>query len=105
MLANIGDLPYLVVIALIVLVGGSQLPKIARNVGLAGKEFRQAQADADAEAERERQAKAAALAPASLPAAGESGEGALTLTPAQLDALLNARAEQVRESASLKQDN
>ncbi|MDA8285921.1 MAG: twin-arginine translocase TatA/TatE family subunit [Actinomycetota bacterium] len=32
-----------VVIALIVVFGGSQLPKIARNVGAAGKEFKKGQ--------------------------------------------------------------
>ncbi|HMC39209.1 MAG TPA: twin-arginine translocase TatA/TatE family subunit [Acidimicrobiales bacterium] len=101
MLANVGDLPYVIVIALIVLVGGSQLPRIARNVGLAGKEFRKAQA----EAEEEQAAKGAtppppvplpaAPAPAPTSAAAE-GEGSITLTPAQLDALLKAREEQTR---------
>ena len=57
MIANIGDLPYVIVIAVIVLVGGSQLPKIARNVGLAGKEFRKAQTEAEDDAEKERQAR------------------------------------------------
>ena len=33
-------------IALVVIFGGSQLPKIARNVGSAGKEFRKAQEEA-----------------------------------------------------------
>ena len=59
MVANIfgPDLGIVVVIILIVLVGGSQLPKIARNVGAAGKEFRKAQQEADEEAEREKAAK------------------------------------------------
>ena len=35
----------------------SQLPKLARNVGTAGKEFRKAQQEAEEEAERERAAK------------------------------------------------
>jgi Sec-independent protein translocase protein TatA len=59
MIGNIGDLPYLVLIAVIVLIAGSQLPKIARNVGVAGKEFRKAQQEAEEDAEKERQAKAA----------------------------------------------
>jgi Sec-independent protein translocase protein TatA len=119
MLANVGDLPYVIVIALVVLVGGSQLPKIARNVGLAGKEFRKAQT----EAEEEQAAKAAAKntangpAPVPLPAApapvppaahagpataataGTADEPGITLTPAQLDALLKAREEQVRNES------
>ena len=49
MIGNIGDLPYVIVIAVIVLVGGSQLPKIARNLGMAGKEFRKAQHEAEEE--------------------------------------------------------
>ena len=117
MIANIfgGDGLIVIVIALVVLVGGSQLPKIARNVGLAGKEFRNAQAEAEQE-QAARKAKEAAdaavalpqasapagapAAAAAAPAAGSADEGAITLTPAQLDALLKAREEQVRgESA------
>ena len=129
MIANIfgGDGLIVIVIALVVLVGGSQLPKIARNVGLAGKEFRNAQAEAEQE-QAARKAKEAADAAVALPQAsapagaaaaapaapgvsaptagapvagsGSAEEGAITLTPAQLDALLKAREEQVRgESA------
>jgi Sec-independent protein translocase protein TatA len=138
MIGNIGDLPYLVLIAVIVLIAGSQLPKIARNVGVAGKEFRKAQQEAEEDAEKERQAKAAkdaqaatqsqaAAAPALTPpppvqvgpaaqaaqvaqsapvAAGAPGqpvgsaEGSITLTPAQLDALLKAREDQAKRDAS-----
>ena len=124
MLANVGDLPYVIVIALVVLVGGSQLPKIARNVGLAGREFRKAQSEAEEEqaAKAARNANATPPAPVPLPAAqspvpptantgpapatapapasaatpGTPEEPAITLTPAQLDALLKAREEQVR---------
>jgi TatA/E family protein of Tat protein translocase len=113
MIANLfgGDGLIVIVVALVVLVGGSQLPKIARNVGLAGREFRKAQA----EAEEEQAAKRAGQQQASLPQAGTTAvppappapaagtasdataaEGAITLTPAQLDALLRARAEQVK---------
>ena len=107
------------VIAIVVLLGGSQLPKIARNVGIAGKEFRKAQEEAEDDADRKKQAKAAgeaptvqpplpqplpaapvsSVAPAAAPAepvGGASGEGTINLTPAQLDALLKAREEQVR---------
>lgn len=36
-------------VALVVLFGGSQLPKLAKNVGAAGHEFRKAQREAEAE--------------------------------------------------------
>jgi sec-independent protein translocase protein TatA len=119
MIANLmgGDGLIVLVIALVVLVGGSQLPKIARNVGTAGKEFRKAQQEAEEDAERDRQTKAAkdaAMTPVAIPpapgpapAVGPPGpstaaapaapaDPAITLTPAQLDALLKAREDQVR---------
>jgi sec-independent protein translocase protein TatA len=124
MIANLmgGDGLIILVIAIVVLLGGSQLPKIARNVGTAGKEFRKAQEEAEEDAERQKQAKAArqsdtlqppppqplpappvaatpAVAATPEPAAGSSGgstDASITLTPAQLDALLKAREEQVR---------
>jgi sec-independent protein translocase protein TatA len=37
------------IIAVVVLFGGSQLPKLAKNVGSAGHEFRKAQREAEAE--------------------------------------------------------
>jgi Sec-independent protein translocase protein TatA len=74
MVANIfgPDLGIVVVIILVVLVAGSQLPKIARNVGTAGREFRKAQREAEEEAEREKVAQAPlppqAVGPAPIPA-------------------------------------
>ncbi|HWE56061.1 MAG TPA: twin-arginine translocase TatA/TatE family subunit [Acidimicrobiales bacterium] len=119
MIANLmgGDGLYVIIIALVVLVGGSQLPKIARNIGLAGKEFRNAQAEADAEnaAKKAAGAQATPVPPVELPAtpapvpappvaaatppAGDA-EASISLTPAQLDALLKAREEQVRGEAT-----
>jgi sec-independent protein translocase protein TatA len=127
MIANLmgGDGLIVLVIAIVVLLGGSQLPKIARNVGMAGKEFRKAQEEAEDDADRKKQGKAAgeaatvqppppqplpappvsSVAPAAAPAEPVSGatpggaapgEGTINLTPAQLDALLKAREEQVR---------
>ncbi len=124
MIANLmgGDGLIILVIAIVVLLGGSQLPKIARNVGIAGKEFRKAQEEAEEESDRQKQAKAARQAdtpqpppPQPLPAPpvaatpsvaapaepavgspGASSDSSITLTPAQLDALLKAREEQVR---------
>jgi sec-independent protein translocase protein TatA len=100
-----GDGLIVVIVAIVVLVGGSQLPKIARNLGLAGKEFRKAQTEAEEE-ERERAAKAAAPpppqplpAPASNPP-GSPGEESVTMSKSELDALLRAREEQARREAT-----
>ena len=77
MIGNIGDLPYVIVIAVIVLVGGSQLPKIARNLGMAGKEFRKAQHEAEEEEHEPRHQGGHAAATASdwsgRPTAGSGG--------------------------------
>jgi TatA/E family protein of Tat protein translocase len=61
MIANIfgPDLGIVLVIILLVVVFGSQLPKIARNAGMAGREFRKAQQEAEEDAERDRATKAA----------------------------------------------
>jgi sec-independent protein translocase protein TatA len=99
------DLGIVVVVILAVIFGGSQLPKIARNIGTAGKEFRKAQQEAEEEAEKERAAKASAqsqiqpstpaLTQSTTPGSGTE-EGSITLTPAQLEALLKSREEQAR---------
>jgi Sec-independent protein translocase protein TatA len=101
------DLGIVIIIAIVVLIAGSQLPKIARNAGLAGKEFRKAQQhegdDATATEGRARTDPnaAAAVPPPSVmsdrtaPVPG-SGEPSIQLSPAQLDALLKAREEQTR---------
>jgi sec-independent protein translocase protein TatA len=95
-------------VALIVLVGGSQLPKIARNVGLAGKEFRKAHDEAEADAERKEEAKATAPAaatatppaPQPLPAVAPTSDESVTLSKSELDALLKAREDQARREAT-----
>ena len=116
MVANIfgPDLGIVVLVILVVVLGGSQLPKIARNVGTAGREFRKAQQEAEEEQAREQAAKAAreaAAAPAGeLTGASSPGPGtnatpsgatggtdaSIQLTRDELDALLKAREEQVR---------
>ncbi len=100
------DLGIVIVVILVVLLGGSQLPKIARNVGTAGKEFRKAQQEAEEDAERERAAKAAKSAPAAIPAGQPAtaapeapADESITLTPAQLEAMLKAREEQARNQS------
>jgi sec-independent protein translocase protein TatA len=51
MLGNIfgSDTLIVIMVALVVLFGGSQLPKLAKNVGAAGHEFRRAQREAEAD--------------------------------------------------------
>lgn len=92
-----------VVIALVVVFGGSQLPKIARNVGSAGREFRKAQQEAEEE-EKAREA-AKAIQPAPLPpvvpsapvaaapvtAAPVTAADQVTLNRTDLEALLDER--------------
>ncbi|MBO0691666.1 MAG: twin-arginine translocase TatA/TatE family subunit [Acidimicrobiaceae bacterium] len=76
MIANLfgPDLGYVVIIVLVVMVGGSQLPKIARNIGTAGKEFRKAQREAEAEADEEAARSAVPPAPRAVPAAPGDGQ-------------------------------
>jgi sec-independent protein translocase protein TatA len=110
-----GDGLIVLIVALVVLVGGSQLPKIARNVGLAGKEFRKAQSEADEQqaakakadggAHAGPQGPAPAALPSTPPAPGAAtsppaADGSISLTPAQLDALLKAREDQVRNEST-----
>lgn len=98
MIANIfgPDLGIIIVVILVVLLGGSQLPKIARNVGMAGKEFRKAQQEAEEEAAKADAAKAPTPPPPQpLPPAGSANDS-VQLTREQLDALLKEREEQVR---------
>jgi sec-independent protein translocase protein TatA len=101
MIANIfgPDLGIVIVIIVVVLLGGSQLPKIARNVGTAGKEFRKAQQEAEEEHEREKAAKATP-APQVLGQTAPTSEESVTLSKSELDALLRAREEQARREGA-----
>ncbi len=95
------DLGIVAVVIIAILLFGSQAPKLARNMGLAGREFRKAQE----EAEREAQAAAAASPPGAvptLPAAVppiEDGDR-ITLSRAELDALLTEREARARREGS-----
>lgn len=88
------------IVALVVIFGGSQLPKLARNVGSAGREFRKAQQEAEEEAARERArgAAAQAAAPGAAAAPPALDEERVTMTRAQLDALLRAKEEEARHN-------
>lgn len=110
MIANLfgPDLGIVVVVILVVLLGGSQLPKIARNVGTAGREFRKAQQEAEEENAKAQAAKAAAPVAsqpagatppaAQLPPAGATDDS-VVLSRTELDALLKQREEQVRRES------
>jgi len=122
-LANIfgTDSLYVLIIAVVVLFGGSQLPKLARNAGEAMKEFRKAHNEASAPLDSSGPSGAGSAAtpasaitpvptilpaqpalpqvadPAPAPAAGSSDEH-VTLTRAELDALLADRERRARAS-------
>ncbi len=70
------DVIIVVVIAVVLLFGAGQLPKLARNVGEASKEFKQIHQDAE-------QASAAS-------------DDRITLSKAELDALLAEREAKAR---------
>lgn len=77
------------IVVVVVIFGGSQLPKLARNLGSAGKEFRKAQEEAEADHKAKEAAKTQeeiAPAPSSSP-----GEDRVTLSKAELNALLDER--------------
>ncbi len=114
MLANLtGDWPWLLIVVLVVF-GGSQLPKLAKNAGEAMKEFRKAHnevTDAPSAAPTSAPAlyppPAAGAVPgvvtASTPSAAPvapgaatapSGEELVTLTRSELDRILAAKAGQ-----------
>ncbi len=101
------------IILLVVVFGGSQLPKLARNLGMAGKEFRKAHDEA------EQQGKSTAEPPSPPPAvsAGPAGpvptaadappsastgqqEDKVTLSKAELDALLEEREARTKRQAN-----
>jgi len=114
MLANItGDWPY-ILIAVIILFGGSQLPKLARNAGEAMKEFKKAHEEASSsplatsgntgQSTVSPVPPASQVAPAALPtAASAQSDEHITLTRSELDALLadrEARAKPARSADS-----
>jgi sec-independent protein translocase protein TatA len=111
MIAMLSDSTLLIVaLVFVVLFGGSQLPKLARNVGVAGKEFRKAQAEADAEAAAAKAEAAAPVAPAAaipvvppaIPAATvvTPADDRVTLSKSELEALLDEREARARKESS-----
>jgi sec-independent protein translocase protein TatA len=76
----------ILLVALIVIFGANKLPKMAKNLGEASKEFKKAQAEAEAEAQ------AAAAKPAT--------SDTVTLSKSELDALLAEREAKARREAA-----
>jgi TatA/E family protein of Tat protein translocase len=96
-----------ILVALVVLFGGTQLPKLARNTGEALREFRKSHSEAESASSAVSAAPAPAATPttpalpATAPAAGVSqaapapaSPDTVTLTQAQLDALVAERVAQ-----------
>jgi TatA/E family protein of Tat protein translocase len=122
LLANIFGDWYWLVLAIVLLFGGSQLPKLARNTGEAMKEFRKARHGMQAQpspstapaappavavptyVQQLPSAGASAPLPGGVPAAAPAGaEGQrISLTRAELDALLAER--EARAIAARKAD-
>ncbi len=91
------------VILLVVVFGGSQLPKLARNVGSAGKEFRKAQEEAEQEAAKSAQKPAPAVNPAPAPVppvAAAPADDKVTLSKTELNALLDEREARTKGEAN-----
>jgi sec-independent protein translocase protein TatA len=76
----------IVLVVVLLLFGSTRLPKLAKSLGEASKEFKKGIADED----EPRAVAAAAPAPA---------EEKVTMTKAELDALLAEREAQVRKNA------
>ena len=87
----------LVIIVLVLLFGGTQLPKLARGLGEASQEFKKAQKEADDPAKVDAAKADAAKAEVTQAPADDK----ITMTKAELDALLAEReAKARRESES-----
>ena len=98
-LANIfgPDLGIVAVVIIAILLFGSQAPKIARNMGLAGREFRKAQEEAERE-HAAAAAQAAATPPAAVPQS--TADDKVTLSRGELDALLAEREARAKRESS-----
>ncbi len=92
------------VILLVVVFGGSQLPKLARNVGSAGKEFRKAQEEAEAEeaakGEKKPATPAVNPAPTPPPPVAAPADDKVTLSKTELNALLDERESRAKGEAT-----
>jgi sec-independent protein translocase protein TatA len=101
MIANIfgPDLMIVVVIAVVLLFGAGQLPKLARSVGEASKEFKKSQQEAEQQAQAE--AAAAQTATQAKPASDDK----ITMSKSELDALLAEREARARRESEIPPSN
>jgi sec-independent protein translocase protein TatA len=108
MIANIfgGDGLIVVLVAVVVLFGGSQLPKLAKNVGSAGREFRKAQQEADEEAAKAQATQLAAApapvipaAPVAAPVNGSADDDKLVISRSDLRQELSNLLDQRQDKA------
>jgi sec-independent protein translocase protein TatA len=92
--------PELIIVLLVVLLlfGSTKLPKLARSIGEASKEFKKGVAEAGAETSAAAPA-ASPVAPAAPPAPTPPAEEKVTMTRAELDALLAEREAKARNEA------
>lgn len=91
------------VLALVLIFGANQLPKMARSIGEASKEFKKSQqeaADEDA-AKGQVMTTPATPPPSSLPAAADDR---ITLSRADLEALLAERDAKARREAEVRRE-
>lgn len=96
MIANIfgTDGIIVLIVALVVLFGGSQLPKLAKNLGSAGREFRKAQQEAEEEAAKQTAISPAASTPAVAPATPAADDDKLVISRSELRQELSSLIEQ-----------
>jgi sec-independent protein translocase protein TatA len=85
----------LVIIVLVLLFGGTQLPKLARGLGEASHEFKKAQKEAEDPAKADAPKADAARAEVTQAPADDQ----ITLTKAQLDAMLAEREAKARRES------
>jgi TatA/E family protein of Tat protein translocase len=85
-----------ILVALVVLFGGTHLPKLARNTGEALREFRKSHSEAESASSAVSAAPAPAATPTApaLPTTAPAAPDTVTLTQAQLDALVAERVAQ-----------
>jgi|SRR5579885_23324 len=96
----------IILVVVLLLFGSTRLPKLAKSLGEASREFKKGVGDDDTPATTAATtaATAAPVIPATPPAAAVApspapGEEKVTLTRAELDALLAAREAQARKNA------
>lgn len=102
MIANIfgTDGIIVLIVALVVLFGGSQLPKLAKNLGSAGREFRKAQQEAEEESAAQA-AKQAAPNPTPIGPAPTAAPATAPTTPADDEKLVISRSELRQELSNI----